>query len=145
MSLRKRFVLLEGDASWQDKFYMLARWDSPEVEEGQISIPLSVEEKAVDIKSDYLRAIFEIGAAQVEGKLPSEHLKLFDNLSLWWMTAIVEKSPFIYESVYKVFKLRALEKLYLEQVWRTFVYIGEARRLTYCLESTECGPTELKS
>jgi|TARA_B100000315_G_C14582297_1_gene591131 surface carbohydrate biosynthesis protein (TIGR04326 family) len=124
MTSHKRLVLLETDASWQGEAHMEVRWDSSEVEGEQVSIPLHVEKQAVEIKTEYLRMIYEVGGTQIEGKPLTEHLKLFDNLSLWWLTTIAEKTPFLYESIYKVFKLRALEKLYLKEDCTELVYCG---------------------
>ena len=103
---------------------MEVRWGNRELEKEQASIPLLVEEQALEIKAEYLHMIYEAGRAQVDGQSLTEHLKLFDNLSLWWLTTIAEKTPFIYGFIYKVFKLRALEKLYLKEGCMELIYCG---------------------
>lgn len=133
MTLPKRFVLLENGALWQEEFHMKVSWDACEMAAEQLSIPRYVEEQASEIKSEYIQMIYEIGRTQIEGKSLTEHLELFDNLSLWWLTTIVEKTPFIYESVYKVFKLRVFEKLYLQESCEELVYCGSDHQLNKVL------------
>ena len=133
MTLPKRFVLLENGASWQEEFHIKVSWDACEITAEQLSIPRYVEEQALEIKSEYIRMIYEIGQTQIDKKSLTEHLKLFDNLSLWWLTTIVEKTPFIYESVYKVFKLRVLEKLYLQEGCEELIYCGSDPHLNKVL------------
>ena len=84
MILPKRLVLLDADSSWQRDAHVEVKWDSREVKANQISLPLYLDERIMEIKSEYLSMIYKIGRTRIVGKSLIEHLKLFDNLSLWW-------------------------------------------------------------
>jgi len=129
------FALVDTDLPWSGQAKVAAHWSKLDVDEGQISIPARVEQHAMGIRRDYLEWVHDLGSHEIQGKTIKSHLQLFPNLSLWWMTRIAEKEPLKSQAIYAVFKLRALENLYLESGCRGLVYFGNDLRL----HQTLCG------
>jgi surface carbohydrate biosynthesis protein (TIGR04326 family) len=103
---------------------VVVSWSDMVVSPGIISLPVQTEEQVVDLKGEFLRWLHELGKADVDGQSLVSHLKIFDNLSFWWLTSVAEKSPFLCESIFQVFKLRTLEKIYTDKHCQGLIYHG---------------------
>ena len=110
-----KMVLLDDDAQWDGEKNVTAHWSKFNVPPHQESIPRKTEEKALQIKKDYLAWVYDLGQYKVNGQPLTSYLKLFENLSFWWLTVIAAKSPFRSPHIYQLFKLRAVESLYFEK------------------------------
>lgn len=76
------------------------------------SIPRRVEERADALRTRFLRWIYDLGEAQIDGKRLLDHLVLRPGFSYWWMTLLAEKSnAFNSLQIIDVVKLLALEDL----------------------------------
>ena len=111
---------------------LVVSWGNMVVPAEIISLPQITQEQAGRIKEEYLKWIYDLGKTEIRGQSLISYLKIFDNLSFWWLTSIAEKSPFLCESIFQIFKLRALEKIYFDNHCRSLVYRGNNK----CLHST---------
>ncbi len=121
---KSTFVLLDKDTTEKYEGEVIAHWDDLTAPHHHESIPLRVEEWTTKIRSEYLRWTYDLGYWQIKNKPLAEHLQISPNLSYWWMTSICESSPYKVPSIYTVFKLRALELLYLQESCQEFIYAG---------------------
>ena len=90
---------------------LVAVWDKGSVPDGQISIPVELNERLLPIRDDLAAWTYETGCARIDGKLLEEHLRADDNLSMWWCSTLVEKHPKVTHNLFPALKLRALELL----------------------------------
>ena len=114
---------------------VVVSWGDMVVPSGIISLPVTTEEHAVELKAEFLRWIHELGQTEVNGQSLVSHLKIFDNLSFWWLTSVAEKSPFLCESIFQVFKLRTLEKIYADKDCQGLIYHGNNKSLNSSLKA----------
>ena len=117
-------VLLDEGAKWEGNAKIVAHWTRYDPPTDQVSIPLRMEGQALEIKNEYLKWVHDVGRTRVEGKTVTQFLKVFDNLSYWWLTTLSVKSPFDSDSIHSVFKLKVLESLYSESECSELVYCG---------------------
>ena len=117
-------ILLDGDSQWSDNAKVVAHWARFDPSPKQESIPQKVEQQALFIKKDYLCWVYELGKCQINNETLISHLQIFNNLSFWWMTKVAAKSPFLSPGIYQIFKLRVLEKMYLEKGCNGLIYCG---------------------
>ena len=134
MDNNSALVLLDDASSWNSDSRVVVNWSQLVVPQNHESLPLKVEEMASQIKREYLSWVYELGEFKINGKSVVTHLKLFDDFSFWWMTLISEKSSYRCPSIYKVFKLRALEIIYLDRNCKGLVYCGKDLNLHRTLE-----------
>ena len=134
MPEKTSLILLDEDADWDGESQVVAHWTQLNVPASHESIPQRTEEQAREIKTEYFAWVHDLGRTRVRGKTVIASLKTFDNLSYWWMTSIAVKSPFENDSLYTVFKLRTLERLYLEQNCSGLVYYGNDHALHQTLQ-----------
>ena len=87
---------------------LVAVWDKGSVPDGQISIPVELNERLLPIRDDLAAWTYETGCARINGKLLEEHLRADDNLSMWWCSTLVEKHPKVTHNLFPALKLRAL-------------------------------------
>lgn len=90
---------------------LVAVWDKGSVPDGQISIPVKLNERLLPIRDELAAWTYETGCARINGKLLEEHLRADDNLSMWWCSTLVEKHPKVTHNLFPALKLRALELL----------------------------------
>ena len=129
MQANSLMVLLDEDAQWNDQAKVVAHWTSLNVLPHQESIPQKVEDHAQSIKNDYLAWVYDLSQYKFKNQNLISYLEIFKNLSFWWMTRIASKSPFVSPGIYQVFKLRALENLYMEKGCEGLIYCGDDRRM----------------
>jgi len=134
MDENKSLVLLDEGADWSRKSRVIAHWTQVNVPESQESIPRKADEQSEETKAEYYAWIYDLGRFQVDGKPLVAFLKVFSNLSYWWMTFTASKSPYASDSPYTVFKLRALERLYFARDCSGLIYCGNNRALSETLE-----------
>ena len=127
MQENSAMVLLDTSSQWNGNAKVVAHWTQLNVFPHQISIPQIVEEQALLIKNDYLAWVYELGQYKVNNQTLTSFLQFFENFSFWWMTKIAAKSPWRSPGIYRVFKLRALEQLYLERQCEGLIYCGNNR------------------
>tara|TARA_Y100001936_G_scaffold23825_1_gene21559 strand:- start:3038 stop:4924 length:1887 start_codon:yes stop_codon:yes gene_type:complete len=125
MAKNLKMVLLEKDLELQGNSKIIAHWSEINVPPKHISIPTKVEEEISILKNEYLSWVYELGQSKVGGKTITKHLQIMNNLSFWWMTYLSEKSPYKCPGIYRVFKLRILEKLYLKNNCRSLIFYGQ--------------------
>ena len=126
-------VVLEGNSHWNTDSKITVNWDKTTVPPDQISLPTQVDDRVLEIKKEFLAWAYEVSQIQIDGKTVTEHLKIFDGLSFWWMTLMGEKSPYKCPALYSVFKLRALERLYQHNDCRGIIFKGNDSALEQTL------------
>ena len=132
---KNSLILLDEDADWKGDSQVIAHWTKLDVSTSQESIPHKTAEQAQEIRSEYFSWIHDLGRTQINGKTLVAYLKVFENLSYWWMTPIAIKSPFENDSLYPVFKLRMLENLYFEKKCSGLIYCGNNKVLHQTLQA----------
>jgi surface carbohydrate biosynthesis protein (TIGR04326 family) len=135
MSEKTSLILLDENADWSGESQVVTHWSQLDVSLGQESIPQITAKQAQDIKVEYLAWVHDLGKTRVDGKTLVASLKVFENLSYWWLTSIAIKSPFENDSLYTVFKLRTLERLYIEKNCYGLVYCGNNKALHQTLKT----------
>jgi surface carbohydrate biosynthesis protein (TIGR04326 family) len=128
-------ILFDSVVNEKEGAGVIVSWSDMVVSPGIISLPAKTEEQAMDLKKEFLRWIHELGQAEVKGRSLVYHLKIFDNLSFWWLTSIAEKSPFLCESIFKIFKLRTLEQIYVNKNCQGLIYNGNNKPLHSVLQT----------
>jgi surface carbohydrate biosynthesis protein (TIGR04326 family) len=127
-------ILLDDINSWEKDSKVVVSWSEVNIPSGQISVPLEVEKRASEIQEEYLAWVYNLGQLRINKESIVSHLKIFDSFSFWWMTLISEKSIYRCPSIYQVFKLRALEKLYIKNDCQGLTYCGHDLNLHRTLE-----------
>jgi surface carbohydrate biosynthesis protein (TIGR04326 family) len=80
-------------------------------DESVYSIPRLVEERAEELRSEFLKWVAVLGETKVTGARVVDHLELRPGFSYWWMTLIVEKSYGKSTRLFDAIRLLALDKL----------------------------------
>lgn len=94
-----------------------------ESEKPFFSIINLVEKYSDQLKSQYLKFIYDLGNVSYDGKSVIEQLRIRDHLSFWWMTLLVEKSNWAKTpQITNIIKLMAFE-LWLKDSDCTEVHI----------------------
>jgi surface carbohydrate biosynthesis protein (TIGR04326 family) len=136
---KNSLILLDSMVEKTEGVGVIVSWSDMVVSPGIISLPVQTEEQMVDLKGEFLRWLHELGKADVGGQSLVSHLKIFDNLSFWWLTSVAEKSPFLCESIFQVFKLRTLEKIYADKHCQGLIYHGSSEPLHSTLKAWSQG------
>ena len=138
--MTRMLFLIEGSGPAPDRRNsVVAFWSMPTATEGTFSIPSLVEQTGLELRRDYLAWVHHLGNIQVNGRSLKEFLLLSDpDFSAWWFNRIADKAPMNSTSIYQAFKLRALEKLYIEQACTGLTYQGRDPRLHETLKNW-CG------
>ena len=122
-------ILLDRVSNKIEEGSLIVSWSDMIVPPEITSLPQKTEEQAIGLKEEYLKWIYDLGKSVINGQSLVSYLKIFDNLSFWWLTSIAEKSPFLCESTFQIFKLRTLEKFYYDNHCRGLVYRGNNKNL----------------
>jgi surface carbohydrate biosynthesis protein (TIGR04326 family) len=129
MPEKSTLVIIDNDEVWDDEGYkVIVHWGIVDVASGQESLPRKVDEQFEKIKKEYLGWLYDLSQYKVNKSTLISHLKIFDNLSYWWLTKIAAKNSHTPE-IFHIFKLRTLEKLYFERECYGLVYCGNDRIL----------------
>lgn len=104
-------VLLEEDSTPTDGAIdasLVIHWDRMDVPAGHVSLPVLIEKNGLELRTEYLSWIARIG------RIMSPELILHDvddDFSFWWFSLLAEKQPLKTAAIYRLFKIRMLEKL----------------------------------
>ena len=90
-------------------------WNTFNKTDAVFSLPRYLELNADKLRAKYLKFIAEFGDKKIQGQTVLEHLDLGSGFSYWWMTTLVEKSPFRSEHLYQCLLVLALEEFIIEQ------------------------------
>ncbi len=93
---------------------MVYRWSGYAQADPIYSLLAYVEAHAERLRQKYLAWIHELGESRVSSRRLVDHLALEDGLSYWWMTLLVEKSPWKSPPINDAVRLLALEEVILE-------------------------------
>lgn len=96
-----------SDSSYNDYYF----WDGYEESSRRFSLLKYIDEHDHLIKEYYLSLIHEIGEYKVGGISVIDLLQIERDFSYWWMTSLVEKSPWKQKSILTVLKLFAIEQI----------------------------------
>lgn len=88
-----------------------------------------VEQNGWRLRKTFLTWSAGIGETGVSGKSLIEHLSLGDGLSYWWMTPLVEKSPWKSPWIKDVLRLFALEEILAARKPKKLVLVSRDDRL----------------
>lgn len=92
------------------------------------SVPRYLEDHAEDIRKKYLAFIHDLGESRIGGKRVIDHLSLECGISYWWMTLLVEKSPYK-SSMADTLHLFALEEIVKDRKPRKLCLVSSNRDL----------------
>ncbi len=132
---KNNLILLDRIADWKGGSGVVVSWGDIIVPSGTLSLPAKTQEHAVSLKAEFLRWAYELGKTEVKGRSLISHLRIFDNLSFWWLTSVAEKPPSLGGSIFQTFKLRTLEKIYLDKGCQGLVYRGDCELLHSVLKT----------
>jgi surface carbohydrate biosynthesis protein (TIGR04326 family) len=132
---KNSLILLDRVVGENEDTGVVVSWSDMVVSSGIISLPAKTEEQMASLKLEFLRWLHELGKAEVDGQSLVSHLRIFDNLSFWWLTSVAEKSPFLCGSIFRIFKLRVLEKIYADKQCQRLVYRGNSKPLHSVLKA----------
>lgn len=110
MKSNKTLLLLDDESSVKHDG-VVAYWSKLLVPEGCISIPLEVDQHGNSLRDKYLSSLFNFGQSLINGRTVTEHFQIRDRFSLWWMSLLVEKSPWKSQDVFSTFKGMALDSI----------------------------------
>lgn len=116
----------------KDKLILL--WNGHNVEENQMSILNELEENSGELRSDYLKIIFELGKIKILGKEITEHLKVDEGFSLWWMTLVAEKSIERTKVPFDSLRLLALNKIFLQSKPSSIELFTKSKKLSKAIK-----------
>ena len=86
-------------------------WDEGYQDDRVISIPRYIDQHSSRLKKRYLKFIYDLGETEITKKKLSEYFNYPDGYSIWWASAIVEKSPLKSPEITDCIKLFALGEL----------------------------------
>ena len=105
------------------------RWSGRDDDGPTHSVLSYVEQHGERLRRKYLAWVHDVGEAKIAGKRLIDHLALGDGLSYWWLTSIVEKSPYKSPPTDAI-RLRALEEIIVEQGPARVRLVSADRRLS---------------
>ena len=105
------------------------RWNGYVESEGVRSLLQHVEAHGERLRRKYLAWIHELGDSRIAGRRLVEHLELDAGLSYWWMTLLVEKSPWKTPSINDAIRLLALEEVVAQHSPATLRVVTADRRI----------------
>ena len=110
----KTLILWDSKADPSGHAGLVYSWNGYAENGSLFSLLRYVETNGDRLRKKYLGLIHDLGEAQIQGKRLVEHLDLGDGLSFWWMSLLVEKSPWK-SPVVDYIRLMALEEIVLDQ------------------------------
>ena len=73
-----------------------------------------LDSAAVELRSQYLRFVNELGNLDISGRSVVDHFSPHPEFSLWWMSLLVEKSAFKSPGIFDCIRILAIRKLLKE-------------------------------
>lgn len=104
-------------------------WQDSTQRHGVFSIPRYVEEHAEHLRAKYLAFIHDLGETKIDGERIIDYLDMGNGFSFWWMTQLVEKSPFKSVRIYDCLRLLALEEILLDRQPSNLIFTSSDRDL----------------
>jgi surface carbohydrate biosynthesis protein (TIGR04326 family) len=133
-----RLVVIDDGVAIVPAGRCIAHWSSREPPDGIVSVPALVDATATELRREYIAWTCDLGAMVVSGRTVRAHLSFWPDFSFWWMGLIPEKAPLRSPAIYTVFKLRALERFYIDRGCEGILYVGRDRTLSRTLRNW-CG------
>lgn len=109
-------LIWDADGSSPEGDWHTILWRSSRAEDdpGVNSVSRIVEESSDALRRKYLAWIYDLGETPISGKRVVDHLEMSTGFSYWWMTLLVEKSP--YKSpISDAIRLLALDEIVIRQ------------------------------
>jgi surface carbohydrate biosynthesis protein (TIGR04326 family) len=104
-------------------------WRSYERGAAISSLPEYLELHGERVRARYLAFIDSLAERRMAGRRIVDHLAQTDGYSFWWMTLLVEKSPFKSPRIYDCLRLIALEEIMRARNPRRLVLVSADRAL----------------
>ncbi len=98
-----------------------------------------VEANGERLRSRYLAWIHDLGETRIDGCRVIDHLAMADGSSFWWMTLLVEKSPWKSASVAHAIRLLALDEIIRQQMPAHVVLVSANRALNEAVSALCAG------
>jgi len=111
------------------------RWNGYEESATTHSLFRYVENRDTHFRSKYLAWVHELGETRVQGKRVVDHLARPDGSSDWWVTPLVEQSPWKSPSIMDALRLFALEEILRERRPRVLHVVSGNRTLKTAVEN----------
>ncbi len=109
-------------------------WNGYIEQRGVKSLLRYCESHAEELRSSYLAWIQDIGEIRIGQRTVVEHLAIEDGLSYWWMTLLVEKSPYK-SSITDAIRLLALERIVREYKPAVLHLVGQSREICMAVQA----------
>lgn len=93
-----------------------------------------VEINADRLRGKYLAWIHDLGESRFDNKRLVDHLVIKKGFSYWWMTLLVEKSPWKSPSIIDALRLLALEEIIVEKMPEKLRIVSANENLHYALQ-----------
>jgi surface carbohydrate biosynthesis protein (TIGR04326 family) len=108
-------TLWDSPAEPSENEGILCRWDGYRQGDSVYSLLRYVETHDERLRQKYLAWIHELGESRISGRRLVDHLAFEDGLSYWWMTLLVEKSPWKSPAINDAVRLFAMEEIVVER------------------------------
>ena len=133
-------AVIDGDGEWSGTGQLVVHWSALGLAAGQMSLPQQAEQMGTRIRGEYLAWSSRMRSLCAPGTPTGERLLISRLGSFWFwpMTLLAEKSPMKSPALHDIFKLRALEIIYVEASCMGLVYRGNDRKLARVLRNW-CG------
>lgn len=90
---------------------LVCRWSGYAESDGQRSLLRHLERHGERLRAAFAAWVQDVGDCRVDGVRVVEHLALPDGLSYWWMTLLVEQSPWKSPRILDALRLLALSEI----------------------------------
>jgi surface carbohydrate biosynthesis protein (TIGR04326 family) len=110
----RALILWDSSAEPSEIEGMVYRWSGYAQTDLIRSLLRYIETHAERLRQKYLAWIHDLGESRISNRRLVDHLALDDGLSYWWMTLLVEKSPWKSPSINDAIRLLALEEIMVE-------------------------------
>ena len=125
----RTFVLFDGDQTPFEIDGEIWMWNGYREADNRHSILNYCEEHSEKIKDKYCKWIDALADTKVNGATLAENLRFNDGFSYWWMTLIVEKSPWKSPVINDLIRLIALDDILSAYRPDKFIFISRDRKL----------------
>lgn len=122
-------ILWDASAAPPEKEGLVYRWNGYSESNNACSLLRYVETHGQRLRSKYLAWVHDLGESSVNGRRLVDHLVLEGDFSYWWMTLIVEQSPWKSPSITDAIRLLALEEIINQQKPGRFLLVSCDGRL----------------
>jgi surface carbohydrate biosynthesis protein (TIGR04326 family) len=111
------FVLIISDSVYQyaRDSQTILYWNGYDYGPNSIAILDHVEKNSNKFKSKYLQFVHDLGETVIQDKRISEHFEVEAGFSFWWMSLILEKSPYKSARICDCLRLLALEDILVQK------------------------------